>query len=69
MVRSVDYIPVVLHNHDGVAQVAELLHNFDQPRGISRVQSDARLVENIKGAYQAAAQGTDKINPLALSAA
>ncbi|GBD36793.1 hypothetical protein HRbin36_01921 [bacterium HR36] len=46
----------IVFNHDhGVAQVAELLEACQQPGVVSRVQTDARFIQNVEYAHQAAA--------------
>src|SRR3972149_2870547 len=42
-VRGADRLLVVLHDQDGVPQVAQVLQRVDQPVVVALVQADARL--------------------------
>ena len=46
VVHGSDDIEVVLDDNHGVAAVAELAQQVDQPAGVASVQADRRLVEH-----------------------
>ena len=45
----------MLDHDDGIAQVAQLRQRAEQAVVVTRVQANRRLVQNVKHAYQAAA--------------
>ena len=55
------------HDHS-VADITETSQNTYKPVCITRMQSDARLIQNIHRTYKGTAKGSDKIDPLALTA-
>ena len=57
----------MLDDDHRVAQIAQLFQHADQPCRVPRMQSDARLVENVERSDQAAAQRRGQIDPLALA--
>ena len=59
---------VVLDDHDGVAQVAQLRKRVEQPVVVARVQADRWLVENVQHADQPAADLAGQANALRLAA-
>ena len=69
VVRGPHYSLVVLHDDDGVAQVAQPLEGFDEPVVVGRVQPDRRLVADVQDAHQARADLSGQPNPLGLAAA
>ena len=58
----------MLHHEDGVAQVAQLLKDMNQPRRVPRVQPDRRLVQNIERPHQPRTQRGGQLYPLRLAA-
>ena len=58
------HVGIVLHNNDGVAEIAQFCENPDQPAGIAAVQSDGRLIEHIAGAHQTRAEARRQLNAL-----
>ena len=48
MVGGADRVLVVLDHDHGVAEVAQALQRFEQPRIVALVQADRRLVEHIR---------------------
>jgi hypothetical protein len=44
-------ISVVLDHENGIAQIAQLFKDVDEPGGISCMETDGRLVEDIKRAH------------------
>ena len=59
---------VVLDDEDGVAHVAQPFEARQQPGVVARVQADARLVENVQHADQAAADLPGQPDALGLAA-
>ena len=68
IVRSAHDFFVVLHDNDGVAEVAEFFQNSDETLRVSRMQSDAGFVENVERADQRGSEGSGKVDALALTA-
>ena len=48
MVGGTDDVGVVFDDEDGVAEVAEVLHDADELGGVSSVEADAGLVEDVE---------------------
>ena len=69
MIGGAQNIRVVLHHQNGVAQVAQLFKNVDQPRRVARMQADRGLVEHVERADQPRTQRSRQLNPLRLAAA
>jgi len=59
---------VVLHHHNGIAQLAQLFQNPDQPSRVAAVQADGRLVEHVTRAHQSRPQAGGKLDALRLAA-
>src|SRR3546814_4627684 len=55
VIGGADRILVMLHDDDGVAEVAEALQGDEQAIIVALVQADAGLVEDVEDARQAAA--------------
>src|ERR1035441_3239963 len=68
MIGGAENVGVVLDDDDGVAQVAQLFQNSNQPGGVARVQSDRRLVENVERANQLRTERCGQLNALRLAA-
>ena len=64
VVGGAHHVGIVLHNHDGVAEVAQLFEDADQAAGIARVQSDGWLVQHIAGAHQPRSQAGGELDAL-----
>ena len=64
-----DDIGVVLDDDEGVARVAQLVEDGDEPANVARVKADARLVEDKEGVHQRCAQGGGEIDALDLAPA
>jgi hypothetical protein len=47
-----NHIRIMLDHQDRIAEIAQLLHDRDQLRRITRMQSDGRLIEHIQSAHQ-----------------
>src|SRR3546814_7475215 len=59
---------VMLDDDDGVAEVAEAFERREQPVVVALVETDARLVEHVQDARQAAADLRGEADALALAA-
>ena len=55
---------IVLHDHDGVAKISQVLQRVDQAIVVTSVQTDRWLVENIKHAHEPRTNLTGETNPL-----
>ena len=66
-VGGAHYLLVVLYHYDGISYVAQTPQYGDQPFGIARMQSDARLVEYVHRTHEARAERRHEADPLALS--
>jgi hypothetical protein len=53
VVGGADDVGVVFDDEDGVAEVAEVLHDADEFGGVSGVEADAGFVQNVECAYEA----------------
>src|SRR3972149_833455 len=51
-VRGADRLLVVLHDQDGVPQVAQVLQRVNQPMVVTLVQADAGLVQDVEDTHQ-----------------
>src|SRR6266436_9777374 len=68
LIRGSHHARLMLNDHDGISEIAQLLHDLDQLGGIARVQPDARFIENIQGVHQPSAQTGRKIHSLRFTA-
>ncbi len=59
---------VVLDHEDRVAQVAQLVQDVDEARGVAAVQADGGLVEHVERAHQPRAQRGGELDALRLAA-
>ena len=67
-VGDADHVGVVLDDEDGVALIAELPQDGDQPLVVARVQPDRRLVEDVERVDERRSQRRREIDPLRLPA-
>ena len=67
MVRRADGVLVVLHDDDGVAQVAQLLQGGQQALVVALVQPDGRLIEDVEHPHQPRADLRRQANALRLA--
>ena len=63
-----DRVLVVLDHDHGVAEVAQALQRFQQPRVVALVQADRRLVQHVEHAGEAGADLRGEADALALAA-
>ena len=68
MIGLPHHLFVVLHHHDRVIQITQMLQHADQPVRITRVQADGGFVKYIERICQIAAQASGELYPLAFSA-
>ena len=68
VVGDADRVLVVLDHDHGVAEVAQPLQRFEQPRIVALVQADRRLVEHVEHAGQPRADLRGEADALALAA-
>src|SRR5690606_18156287 len=68
MVGGADRILVMLHDDDGVAEIAQALERFEQHVVVALVQADAGLVEHVEHAAEPAADLAGEADALALPA-
>src|SRR5580658_7815633 len=64
VVGRAHHVGIMLHNDDGVAQVAQLFQDANQSAGVARMQSNGRLVQNVACAHQARSQASGKLDAL-----
>ena len=62
------HVGIVLHHQDGVAQVAQLFENADQPGRIAAMQPDGWLVQNVTGAHQPRTEARRQLDALRFAA-
>src|SRR5882724_8544582 len=58
---------VVLDDQDGITQIAQIMQDVDELRGIAAVESDRRFVEDVKRPDQARAERRCQLNALGLA--
>lgn len=58
----------VLDDDDGVAGVAEVFQDADEPRRVARMQADARFVEDEEGVDEAGAEAGGEVDAAGLAA-
>ncbi len=68
VVGGADDVRVVLDDEDGVAEVAEVLHDADELGGIAGVEADRRLVEDVESADEAGAERGGELDALGFAA-
>ena len=68
VIGGAHHFRIVLHHHDGVAQLAQFLEDADQPPGVAAMQADRRLIEHVAGAHQARAQAGGELDALRFAA-
>src|SRR5207237_3192066 len=68
LVRGAHHAWLMLNHHDGVSEVAQLLHDLHQPARIARVQPDARLIQDIERIYAPGPQTGREIHSLRFAA-
>ena len=59
---------IVLHHHQRVAGVAQLLHHTDHPAHVARVQADRRLVQHEQGVGKRSAERSSQVDALDFTA-
>ena len=68
VIRHRDHVGVVLDDDHGVALIAQLPEDRDQPLVVARVQADRRLVEHVQRADQRRAERRREVDALRLAA-
>ena len=63
-----DHVRVVLDDEHGVALIAKLPQDPDQPQVVAGVQPDGRLVEHVQRVHQRRAEGCGQVDALRLAA-
>jgi hypothetical protein len=66
VVGRADRLLIVLHHQERIAQIAQGLERVQQTPVVAGVEADARLVQHVQHAYQAAADLGREPDPLAL---
>src|SRR4029077_18615461 len=64
VIRHADRFLVVLHDDDGVAEVAEVMERAEERAVVALVQSDRRLVEHVKHPREVGANLRGQPDPL-----
>ncbi len=68
VVGGAHHVGIVLHHHDGVAEVAQFFEDADEAAGVAAVQADGGLVEHVAGAHQARAEAGGELDALRFAA-
>ena len=68
MVGGADDVGVVLDDEDGVAEVAERVHDADELGGVAGVQADGGLVEHVECADETRAERGGELDALRFAA-
>ena len=67
-IRRAHDLDIVFHYENRVAQVAQVVQDLDEPCGVAAMQSDGRLIENVKRADQPRSQRGRELDTLCLAA-
>ena len=59
---------VMFHHDHSVANVSQSFQHRDKSLSVTRVKSDARLIENVKGTHERASESSHQVDALALTA-
>ena len=54
----------MLYHQHGVAQIAQLMQDADQARGVAAVQADRGFIQHVQRAHQPRAQRGGELNAL-----
>jgi hypothetical protein len=68
VVGGADDVGIVFDDEDGVAEVAEVFHDADELGGVSGVEADAGLVEDVERADETGAEAGGELNALGFAA-
>ena len=68
MVGGADDVGIVFNDEDGVSEVAEVVEDADQALGITGVEADGGLVEDVAGADEAGAEAGGELDALGFAA-
>ncbi len=68
VIGDLDHVGVVLDDEHGVALIAQLPQDGDQPQVVARVQADRRLVEHVQRADQRRAERGRQVDALRFAA-
>ncbi len=68
LIRGAHHAGFVFDDHDGVAGIAQLFEDADQPFGVARMQADARFVEHEQRVDQPRAEAGGEIHALGFAA-
>ena len=68
VIGGAHHFRIVLHHHDGIAQLAQFVEDADQPAGVAAMQADGRFIEHVAGAHQARAERGGQLNALGFAA-
>ena len=68
VIGDLDHVGVVLDDEHGVALIAQLPQDVDQPQVVARVQADRRLVEHVQRADERRAERRRQVDALRLAA-
>ena len=67
-VGGLNRIGIVLHDENGVAEIAQGFEDVDQALSVARMQTDGRLVENVERADEMRAERSGQLNALRFAA-
>ena len=67
VIGSTHDLLIVLDHHHCIAKSLQLFQHVDETVGIARVESDAGLIEDIKGTHKRASETGTEIDALALT--
>src|SRR5690606_12610398 len=68
VIGRTDRLLVVLHDDDGVSEIAQVSQRLDEPLVVARVEADARLVEHVGDPRELAAELARQTDALRLAA-
>ncbi len=61
-------VGIVLDDEDGIAEVAQLMEDFDEAGGVAGVEADGRFVEDVAGAHEPGAETGGELDALGFAA-
>ncbi len=68
VVRSPNHIGIVFHDDNGVSSFAQLLQDTEETLRVSRMETNARFIEHVKGFRQRGPQRPRQGDPLIFAA-
>ena len=68
VIGGAHHLGIVLHNYDGIAQLAQFFEDADQPPCVAAMQADGWLIEHVACAHQTRTQASGELDALGFAA-